>query len=235
MNEAESNPHRRNLIVISLILLIYILGGGSFGKEEVVTLGWIGVTLQHPEVVKVFGLTLFVWFWYRYRTCTTNIGWQEIQLRLKERLIAILPKEEWFKTMIQQQLQDEIRDQKVVAITDIDSLNFGQGPKGPILGIFNEWIITQGRARYANERGQVNQYFHNTKIQGRWCWKFCKLWSVTLKTRHAGDFYLPYLLPRFTALVLVVVALENPFKENWPKAVALTSSLSTQLQGWLTL
>jgi len=61
----DSSPERRNLLVISLCLIVYFLGGGSFSKDEI-RLQVISITFSRPDVLCVIIWLMFFWFLYRY-------------------------------------------------------------------------------------------------------------------------------------------------------------------------
>ena len=61
----DSNPERRNLLLMSLSFIAFFLGGGSFPKDEV-RLQIITISFSRPEVLAVILWIIFIWFLYRY-------------------------------------------------------------------------------------------------------------------------------------------------------------------------
>jgi hypothetical protein len=61
----DSNPERRNLLVLSLCFIVFFLGGGAFSKGEV-RLQVITVTFSRPEILSLIIWLLLFWFLYRY-------------------------------------------------------------------------------------------------------------------------------------------------------------------------
>lgn len=60
----ETNPYRRNLILVCVGLLIYFFGEGSLGDS--ITIGLIGVDLHNTGVLRVFALIALFWTALRY-------------------------------------------------------------------------------------------------------------------------------------------------------------------------
>lgn len=61
---SDSNPERRNLVLISLAFILFYAAGGSFDGEKI-TLLVVNLQFSRPEV-----LTIFVWvflFWFALR------------------------------------------------------------------------------------------------------------------------------------------------------------------------
>ncbi|NVF16542.1 hypothetical protein [Vreelandella maris] len=67
----DSNPERRNLLLISLCFVVFILGGGSIPKDEM-RLQVISVSFSRPEVLNIIVCLVFLWFLYRYRVVNRN-------------------------------------------------------------------------------------------------------------------------------------------------------------------
>ncbi|AQQ67458.1 hypothetical protein Mag101_07270 [Microbulbifer agarilyticus] len=88
INIEDGHPLRRNLIVICLIILVYILGGGEFkvgDSGSTASLGIIGVTLKHAVVVELAALLIFFWSWYRYQVFDKSVtDWSRIQQYIRE-------------------------------------------------------------------------------------------------------------------------------------------------------
>ena len=61
----DNNPDRRNLVVVSLSVLIYYLGGGEF-KGDVLKLPLVNMEFERPEVLVGFLCCSFIWFSLRY-------------------------------------------------------------------------------------------------------------------------------------------------------------------------
>lgn len=72
---SDQIPERRNLVVLSLFIIIFYASGAQF-IDQVIRLQVINVTFEKPEV-----LTYFVWgglFWFCYRYWLTQQGsWKE--------------------------------------------------------------------------------------------------------------------------------------------------------------
>ncbi|MBN8431850.1 hypothetical protein JF535_13410 [Microbulbifer salipaludis] len=89
VNIEDVNPLRRNLIVICLIILVYVLGGGSFeavGGVEA-RLGLVGVAIERPYVIKLAALFVFVWSWYRYLVFDkTKTHWDHVVAHIRQSL-----------------------------------------------------------------------------------------------------------------------------------------------------
>ncbi len=62
---SDNNPERRNLVVLSISIILYFLGGGSITDENI-RLQVINVTFSKPEVLVKFVWLLLFWFIYRY-------------------------------------------------------------------------------------------------------------------------------------------------------------------------
>lgn len=74
----DSNPERRNLLLISLLFITFYLGGGAFPKNEI-RLQVISVTFSNPEVLFHLVWGLFFWFLYRYWVVHKNSFREEIK------------------------------------------------------------------------------------------------------------------------------------------------------------
>jgi hypothetical protein len=61
----DSDPERRNLMVIFMAFIVYFYAGGSFPKNEV-RLQVINAHFSNPIVLAAIGWVLFFWFFYRY-------------------------------------------------------------------------------------------------------------------------------------------------------------------------
>jgi hypothetical protein len=61
----DSDPERRNLMVISMAFIVYFYAGGSFLENEV-RLQVINVSFSNPKVLAAIGWGLLIWFLYRY-------------------------------------------------------------------------------------------------------------------------------------------------------------------------
>jgi hypothetical protein len=61
----DSDPERRNLMVISMAFIVYFYAGGSFPENEV-RLQVINVSFSNPKVLVIIGWGLLFWFFYRY-------------------------------------------------------------------------------------------------------------------------------------------------------------------------
>jgi len=66
MQLSDTNPHRRNLSVMSIFFLIYYLGGAAPDNVGSIKLSMFSVTLQRPEVLGVLAWFLLLWLAYRY-------------------------------------------------------------------------------------------------------------------------------------------------------------------------
>ena len=60
----DSNPERRNLIVTSLAITVFIVAGGHFNGE--VQLQVINAKFYRQSALVWFVWLAFIWFWYRY-------------------------------------------------------------------------------------------------------------------------------------------------------------------------
>lgn len=61
----DSDPERRNLMVISMAFIVYFYAGGSFPENEV-RLQVINASFSNPKVLGVIAWVLLFWFLYRY-------------------------------------------------------------------------------------------------------------------------------------------------------------------------
>jgi len=61
----DNNPERRNLIAISLAILIYFLAGGELA-DDVIRIQLVNLVFQKPIVLSAFVWVVFIWFLYRY-------------------------------------------------------------------------------------------------------------------------------------------------------------------------
>jgi hypothetical protein len=61
----DSDPERRNLMVISMAFIVYFYAGGSLTESEV-RLQVINVSFSNPKVLAAIGWGLLFWFFYRY-------------------------------------------------------------------------------------------------------------------------------------------------------------------------
>lgn len=61
----DSNPERRNLLVLALSIIVFFLAGGEF-TDSTVRLQVINVQFSNPEVLTYFVWGLLVWFLFRY-------------------------------------------------------------------------------------------------------------------------------------------------------------------------
>lgn len=67
LNPHDNNPDRRNLIMLSLSIIIFYLGGGTLtDNSETVKLQLINVTFQNPQILVYFVWIMLFWFAYRY-------------------------------------------------------------------------------------------------------------------------------------------------------------------------
>ncbi|HCH5334032.1 TPA: hypothetical protein N2934_004382 [Vibrio parahaemolyticus] len=62
---SDNNPERRNLVVLSISIILYFLAGGSITDENI-RLQVVNVTFSKPEVLVKFVWLLLFWFIYRY-------------------------------------------------------------------------------------------------------------------------------------------------------------------------
>ncbi len=62
---SDNNPERRNLVVLSISIILYFLAGGGITDENI-RLQVVNVTFSKPEVLVKFVWLLLFWFIYRY-------------------------------------------------------------------------------------------------------------------------------------------------------------------------
>ncbi|MDO3388251.1 hypothetical protein QWI17_20560 [Gilvimarinus sp. SDUM040013] len=74
----DSSPERRNLLLISLSFIVFILGGASTPTDEV-RLQVISVSFSRPEVLIVIAWLLFFWFLYRYWVVNRSVFSKEFR------------------------------------------------------------------------------------------------------------------------------------------------------------
>ena len=65
MDPGGSDPHRRNLMMISIAFLIFFLGDGEL-SEEGLRLGMVGVDINSPWVVGLSAWLMLFWFAWQY-------------------------------------------------------------------------------------------------------------------------------------------------------------------------
>jgi len=61
----DSNPERRNLLVLSLSIIVFYLGGGEFTDNNI-RLQIVNIHFSKPEVLGCFVWALLAWFAFRY-------------------------------------------------------------------------------------------------------------------------------------------------------------------------
>jgi hypothetical protein len=61
----DSNPERRNLLVVSTAFIAFYIGGGSFPSDRV-TLQVVTISFSRPDALGIFLWGMFGWFLYRY-------------------------------------------------------------------------------------------------------------------------------------------------------------------------
>ncbi len=61
----DSVPERRNLIILSISIIIFYLAGGQ-PSDHTIRLQMINVTFSNPDVLVYFVWVLLIWFCYRY-------------------------------------------------------------------------------------------------------------------------------------------------------------------------
>lgn len=115
MANGENGLHRRNLMVISLMLLLYLWGGGTIGTPEEgtakVTLGFVWINLN-ATVLKALVLAMFAWFYWRYRTCSLEPTRQKFIKALRDYIphnpalkkLADLEAKKYFKDTISKKI-----------------------------------------------------------------------------------------------------------------------------------
>jgi hypothetical protein len=62
---SDNNPERRNLVVLSISIILYFLADGKITDDNV-RLQVINVTFGEPEVLGKFVWVLLIWFIYKY-------------------------------------------------------------------------------------------------------------------------------------------------------------------------
>lgn len=63
---ADDNARRRNLVVMSLLIIFYNVSGARFLGEDGVMLGFINVRIEHPLAIYVFAWGMFAWAWWQF-------------------------------------------------------------------------------------------------------------------------------------------------------------------------
>lgn len=61
----DSDPERRNLMVVSMAFIVYFYAGGNFPESEV-RLQVINANFSNPQVLGIIAWVLLFWFLYRY-------------------------------------------------------------------------------------------------------------------------------------------------------------------------
>lgn len=78
MNVHDSSPDRRNLIVLSLSIIVFYLGGGKLAENsDSVKLQVINVTLENPQILVTIIWGMLFWFVYRYWLLNKD-SWLEV-------------------------------------------------------------------------------------------------------------------------------------------------------------
>lgn len=65
MPYSDSNPERRNLIVLSLAIIIYYIGGGEI-SEQTINLPLINIVFNNKDILTAFVWLMLHWFLFRY-------------------------------------------------------------------------------------------------------------------------------------------------------------------------
>ena len=79
----DSNPERRNLSVLSFMLITYFIGGGSFPDNEI-SLQAVKMTFSRPDTLAAFVWVLFFWFLYRYWVVSRSSFSKEFNIEINE-------------------------------------------------------------------------------------------------------------------------------------------------------
>ena len=78
MTYSDNNPERRNLIVLSLAIIVFYLGEGYLLKEEI-SFTLINIGFHNQDILVVLIWTLLGWFLFRYIVTNRNKHGEELE------------------------------------------------------------------------------------------------------------------------------------------------------------
>lgn len=180
----DSVAERRNLIVMSLAIIVYYWAGGSVVDQKL-KLPMVNIEFSEPVVLFIFVWVLFIYFIFRYRVTSKALTDNSIRDEMKSNLAKFSIKEKHHAHLFEQ-LVEEV-------------------PEGTITGLeFNNWFIVYNQ-QSIGFRGTVRGHnARNMSLQGfysRWI-VFTTLVRGYFNFASVNAYYTPYLLAGIALITL---------------------------------